>query len=125
MSRPTWARGLKQFHPARDTKEIPVAPHVGAWIETKFISVVQNSAVRVDRDKKAGNEMANRVDCGVIAITKSGKVLVLVNYDGEFCWLREDGDFQASMAYVIEETRKIAIKRGWKMIAGVPKWLKI
>ena len=40
QSRPTWARGLKhrvlpRLHPAPDR----VAPHVGAWIETSYVSL--------------------------------------------------------------------------------------
>ena len=34
MSRPTWARGLKQRHLLQHLGERVVAPHVGAWIET-------------------------------------------------------------------------------------------
>ena len=34
MSRPTWARGLKHFGIKDNEMKMPVAPHVGAWIET-------------------------------------------------------------------------------------------
>jgi len=34
MSRPAWARGLKQIEEGRTDEEIDVAPRMGAWIET-------------------------------------------------------------------------------------------
>jgi len=34
LSRPTWARGLKQIADYNRHKRRGVAPHVGAWIET-------------------------------------------------------------------------------------------
>ena len=38
-SRPMWARGLKQKQHAHRKQPDPVAPHVGAWIETYRIQV--------------------------------------------------------------------------------------
>ena len=36
MSHPTWVRGLKQYEAGKEYKSGKVAPHVGAWIETKL-----------------------------------------------------------------------------------------
>ena len=35
VSHPMWVRGLKQFKTRKSLGEIRVAPHVGAWIETR------------------------------------------------------------------------------------------
>ena len=34
QSHPTWVRGLKRLSGGRNGEETPVAPYVGAWIET-------------------------------------------------------------------------------------------
>ena len=33
VSHPTWVRGLKSFEIVSEATGIPVAPHMGAWIE--------------------------------------------------------------------------------------------
>ena len=40
MSRPTWARGLKLWMALISIFENHVAPHVGAWIETIIPSIM-------------------------------------------------------------------------------------
>ena len=43
MSRPTWARGLKRLTVRFSVTVTAVAPHVGAWIETKQPLVLTQS----------------------------------------------------------------------------------
>jgi len=44
LSRPTWARGLKQIGESTTPKKALVAPHVGAWIETPDALAAQIAA---------------------------------------------------------------------------------
>ena len=39
VSHPVWVRGLKQYQPLKFLYPRQVAPRVGAWIETGFISI--------------------------------------------------------------------------------------
>jgi len=45
-SRPAWARGLKQYRSICIPADRPVAPCVGAWIETKYANVNQPASTR-------------------------------------------------------------------------------